>query len=56
MAQPKDPGTLPLSKLHARPSASADAARRAQIARELAMTPRERVLRALELGVAAKKS
>ena len=40
--------TLPLSKR--RPSKTADALRAERIAEELAMTPRERVLQALELG------
>lgn len=38
-----------------RPSRSADGARRLQIARELAMTPWERALRALDLGRTLKR-
>lgn len=47
-------GTIPVWKLNGKPSASADASRVAQLRRSLAMTPRERVLRALELGVQLK--
>lgn len=47
-------GTIPVWKLHGRPSASADAARVAQLRRVLALTPRERVLGALELGLQLK--
>lgn len=38
-----------MSKLNARPSASADAARKLAIERDLALSPRDRVLKALSL-------
>lgn len=43
-------GTIPVGKLHGRPSASGDAARVAQLREVLALTPLERVREALELG------
>ena len=45
------PGTIPVSALSGRPSRSADAARLAQIRAELVLTPRERMLLALDGGV-----
>jgi hypothetical protein len=48
------PGTLDVSVLHGRKSHSADAARVEQIRRDLALTVRERMVRALELGIAMK--
>lgn len=41
---------MAVGKLNARASASADEARKRAIARDLALTPRERVLKALSLG------
>lgn|GEM_PF-3567708 len=49
MTKRADPGTIPVSKLNARPSASADAARKLAIERILALSPRDRVLKALSL-------
>jgi hypothetical protein len=46
------PGAIPVSALHGRASASADAARLAQIRADLALTPLERVKKALDLGAA----
>lgn len=54
MKSEKIPGTLDVSALHGRPSRSADAARRKQIERDLALSVRERMLRALDLGVAMR--
>lgn len=47
-------GTIPVWKLHGRPSSSADASRVAQLERVLAKTPLERVVDALELSKIAK--
>jgi hypothetical protein len=48
------PGAIDVSALNGRKSRSADAARVEQIRRDLALTVRERMIRALELGVAMK--
>lgn len=50
MKRDQQPGLIPVSALHGRASASADAARVAQILRELRLTPRERVDNALRMG------
>jgi hypothetical protein len=48
-------GTLPLSALMARPSKSALASKRKEILRDLALSPLERVKRALSLGAGLRK-
>lgn len=56
MSGPLENGEKPARGLYGqRPSKSADAARREQIAEELAMSPRERVLLALRLGRRMKR-
>ena len=47
----KQRGAIPVSALSGRPSASGDAARMAQIETDLALTPLERVKKALALGI-----
>jgi hypothetical protein len=48
------PGVIPVSALHGRPSASADAARIAEIERLRTMTALDRMRLALSLGYAAE--
>jgi len=55
MPHEKETGTLAVSSLNGRPSASADAARRAQISRVKALSPRERMLLALRLGLLSSR-
>ncbi len=50
MKREEQPGLIPVSALHGRPSASADRARLEQIRRDLALTPRERLEQAIRLG------
>ena len=47
------PGAIPVWALSGRPSHSADQARLLQIRRDLALTPEERMIKALSLGAAA---
>lgn len=54
MTERKQLGTIPVSALHGRASRSADAACEAQIAADLALTPLERVRKALSLGARAR--
>ncbi len=51
MSPPRQPGAIPVWSLNGRPSASADAARMAEIERLYRMTPLERMERALLLGL-----
>ena len=51
----KQPGALPVWALNGRPSASADAARLEEIECISRMTPLERVVMALELGLRARR-
>jgi hypothetical protein len=50
MKRDKQPGLIPVSALHGRPSASADAARLQQILADLELTPRQRLEKAIRLG------
>jgi hypothetical protein len=51
MSSGHQPGAIPVWSLNGRPSASADSARVAEIERTRQMTPRERMERALMLGL-----
>lgn len=50
MTGTEQPGTIPVAALHGRPSTSADSARLAQIRADLALSARERMLKALALA------
>lgn len=54
MDAPRRTALLDVAALHGRRSRSADAARREQIRADLALTIRERMLRALDLGLLMK--
>jgi len=47
----EQPGTIPISALNGRASSSKDAARLRQIQADLRLSPKERVIKALQLGI-----